>query len=174
MAKRRKLNKHHQTPLATNSQLKTTILRTTNIRVLHSKSTQYGTQEWASQTLRQPCSRENPESAMCVQNFNDSRGLAIRITYRISLRSSSLWEPRHPSLKVVHPFRGFQLGVGTWFNALRTMRQQVTHNPFFTFHDSYHTSGSLAKENQNTLLTFTHPSNGRVSTFNTYQMSNEG
>ena len=38
---------------------------------------------------------------MCVQNLNDSRGLAIRITYRISLRSSSLWEPRHPSLKVV-------------------------------------------------------------------------
>ena len=43
-----------------------------------------------------------PESAMCVQNFDDSRGLAIRITYRISLRSSSLWEPRHPSLKVVY------------------------------------------------------------------------
>ena len=43
-----------------------------------------------------------PESAMCVQNFDDSRGLAIRITYRISLRSSSLWEPRHPSLKVVN------------------------------------------------------------------------
>ena len=38
---------------------------------------------------------------MCVQNFNDSRDLAIRITYRISLRSSSLWEPRHPLLKVV-------------------------------------------------------------------------
>ena len=57
--------------------------------------------EWDPQTLRQACSRENPESAMCVQNFNDSRGLAIRITYRISLRSSSLWEPRHPPLKVV-------------------------------------------------------------------------
>ena len=38
---------------------------------------------------------------MCVQNFDDSRGPAIRITYRISLRSSSLWEPRHPLLKVV-------------------------------------------------------------------------
>ena len=57
--------------------------------------------EWGSQTLRQACYREKPESAMCVQNFNDSRGLAIRITYRISLRSSSLWEPRHPPLKVV-------------------------------------------------------------------------
>ena len=41
---------------------------------------------------------------MCVQNFDDSRGLAIRITYRISLRSSSLWEPRHPLLKVVIDF----------------------------------------------------------------------
>ena len=41
---------------------------------------------------------------MCVQNLDDSRGLAIRITYRISLRSSSLWEPRHPSLKVVCHF----------------------------------------------------------------------
>ena len=38
---------------------------------------------------------------MYVQNFDDSRGLAIRITYRISLRSSSLWKPRHPLLKVV-------------------------------------------------------------------------
>ena len=57
--------------------------------------------EWGPQTLRQVCSREDPESAMCVQNFDDSRGLAIRITYRISLRSSSLWDPRHPLLKVV-------------------------------------------------------------------------
>ena len=38
---------------------------------------------------------------MCVQNFDDSRSSAIRITYRISLRSSSLWDPRHPLLKVV-------------------------------------------------------------------------
>ena len=39
-------------------------------------------------------------SASCVQNFDDSLRFAIRITYRISLRSSSLWEPRHPLLKV--------------------------------------------------------------------------
>ena len=61
----------------------------------------YTSAEGDPQTLRQACYRENPESAMCVQNLNDSRGLAIRITYRISLRSSSLWEPRHPPLKVV-------------------------------------------------------------------------
>lgn len=41
---------------------------------------------------------------MCVQKFDDSRGPAIRITYRISLRSSSLWEPRHPLLKVVNDY----------------------------------------------------------------------
>ena len=44
------------------------------------------------------------KSAMCVQNFDDSRSSAIRITYRISLRSSSLWDPRHPLLKVVIDF----------------------------------------------------------------------
>ena len=57
--------------------------------------------EIVSLTLRQACSLEEPGSAMCVQNLDDSRGFAIRITYRISLRSSSLWEPRHPLLKVV-------------------------------------------------------------------------
>lgn len=39
-------------------------------------------------------------SARCVQSFDDSLDFAIRITYRISLRSSSIWEPRHPLLKV--------------------------------------------------------------------------
>ena len=42
-----------------------------------------------------------PGSAMCVQRFDDSLSSAIRITYRISLRSSSLQEPRYPSLKVI-------------------------------------------------------------------------
>ncbi|CAN0147886.1 unnamed protein product, partial [Heterosigma akashiwo] len=42
-----------------------------------------------------------PGSARCVRKFDDSQDSAIRITYRISLRSSSMWEPRHPPLKVV-------------------------------------------------------------------------
>ena len=57
---------------------------------------------------------------MCVQSLDDSLDSAIRITYRISLRSSSMWEPRHPSLKVVFDFRlsaateaGFSLEKGT-------------------------------------------------------------
>src|SRR6202035_215717 len=42
-----------------------------------------------------------PRGARCVQRFNDSRNSAIHITYRISLRSSSMREPRDPLLKVV-------------------------------------------------------------------------
>ena len=42
-----------------------------------------------------------PESATCVQRFDDSLNSAIRITYRISLRSSSLGEPRYPPIRIV-------------------------------------------------------------------------
>ena len=42
-----------------------------------------------------------PKGARCVQSFDDSLDSASRKTYRISLRSSSLWEPRYPLLKVV-------------------------------------------------------------------------
>ena len=57
--------------------------------------------EMCQQTLRQACSQAYPGSARCVQSFDDSLDSASRKTYRISLRSSSLWEPRHPSLKVL-------------------------------------------------------------------------
>ena len=39
--------------------------------------------------------------AICVQKLDDSRNSAIHIKYRISLRSSSLREPRYPLLRVV-------------------------------------------------------------------------
>lgn len=39
--------------------------------------------------------------ASCVQRLDDSRNSAIHTTYRISLRSSSLQEPRYPLLRVV-------------------------------------------------------------------------
>lgn len=42
-----------------------------------------------------------PGSARCVQRFDDSLNSAIHITYRISLRSSSMREPRDPLLKVL-------------------------------------------------------------------------
>ena len=42
------------------------------------------------------------QSAICVQEFDDSLNPAIHITYRILLRSSSLREPRDPSLMSVN------------------------------------------------------------------------
>ena len=50
--------------------------------------------EWKP-TLKEACRRGG---ATCVQTFDDSLNPAIHITYRISLRSSSLWEPRYPLL----------------------------------------------------------------------------
>ena len=51
--------------------------------------------------LKETCWAAYPHSAICVQRFDDSLNSAIRITYRISLRSSSMREPRDPLLKVV-------------------------------------------------------------------------
>ena len=47
-----------------------------------------------------------PKGAMCVQRFDDSLNSAIHTTYRISLRSSSMREPRDPLLKVLTFFFG--------------------------------------------------------------------
>ena len=44
-------------------------------------------------------------SAICVQRFDGSRISAIHTTYRISLRSSSIREPRYPLLRVVFGLR---------------------------------------------------------------------
>lgn len=52
-------------------------------------------------TLREACLRGYPEGASCVQRFDDSLNSAIRITYRISLRSSSVRQPRYPLPRVV-------------------------------------------------------------------------
>ena len=57
-----------------------------------------------TRALKQACSCAS-RSAICVQHFDDSLSSAIRTTYRISLRSSSLREPRHPLLKVVSWFK---------------------------------------------------------------------
>ena len=51
--------------------------------------------------LEETCFSAEPRSAICVQRFDDSLNSAIRTTYRISLRSSSLREPRYPSAGVV-------------------------------------------------------------------------
>jgi hypothetical protein len=52
------------------------------------------------ETLRQACPPVRG-GAMCVQRFDDSQCSAIHITFRASLRSSSMREPRDPLLKVL-------------------------------------------------------------------------
>ena len=47
-----------------------------------------------------PPGKKSPGGAICVQSLDDSWNPAIHITYRTSLRSSSLREPRDPLLKV--------------------------------------------------------------------------
>src|SRR5271169_868888 len=51
-------------------------------------------------TLRQACPPVKG-GAMCVQRFDDSQCSAIHTTFRASLRSSSMREPRDPLLKVL-------------------------------------------------------------------------
>ena len=53
------------------------------------------------ETLKQACFQGYPESAVYVQVPVGSRNSASRNAYHTSLRPSSLFEPRHPSLKVV-------------------------------------------------------------------------
>ena len=89
-------------------------------------------------------------SAMCVQRFDDSRRYADRITYRISLRSSSLWEPRHPLLKVVwhlRHMRGGRRSLGTptapsflevnvvlfWLMLFRVSAEASTQDTYFYY-----------------------------------------
>ena len=54
----------------------------------------FGKRVW---TRHAPTARAR--AAICVQRFDDSLNPAIHITYRVSRRSSSLREPRDPSLK---------------------------------------------------------------------------
>ncbi len=58
-----------------------------------------------AQTLKQARFQGYPKSTICVQVPVGSRNSAIHNAYRTSLRPSSLFEPRHPSLKVVRNAR---------------------------------------------------------------------
>ena len=55
---------------------------------------------------------------MCVQRFDDSLNSAIHITYRISLRSSSMPEPRDPLLKVLGYFHSLYSDFNRYFKVL--------------------------------------------------------
>jgi hypothetical protein len=86
---------------------------------------------------------------MCVQRFDDSLNSAIHTTYRISLRSSSMREPRDPLLKVLTFLyltvqtddmkcknfvsrAGTPAGEGTEIHAAR--KQQVRYTEGFEMH----------------------------------------
>ena len=71
--------------------------------------------------LKDTCSQVYLESAICVQRFDDSLNSAIRITYRILLRSSSLREPRYPLLRVVLNYVRYVVNTRTveWTAAAR-------------------------------------------------------
>jgi hypothetical protein len=68
------------------------------ILILHDQARQL---EWVFDDARTGMPRGIPRGAMCVQRFDDSLNSAIHTTYRISLRSSSMREPRDPLLKVL-------------------------------------------------------------------------
>ena len=72
-----------------------------------------------SLTLRQACRRKT-FGAICVQKFDDSRNSAIHTTYRISLRSSSMREPRYPLLKVVYRLYVKHSTRACWWSFRRT------------------------------------------------------
>ena len=63
-------------------------------------------EKYIMQTLKKACLQGYPEGAVCVQDSIGSRNSAIHNAYRTSLRPSSSFEPRHPSLKVVYDARG--------------------------------------------------------------------
>src|SRR4249919_903381 len=63
--------------------------------------------------------------AMCVQRFDDSQNSAIHTTYRISLRSSSMPEPRDPLLKVlIHFFKSSDFSI---FKNRDRLQQRLTY-----------------------------------------------
>lgn len=74
-------------------------------------------------TPRQACPREDPSGATCVQRLDGSRDSAIHTTYRISLRSSSMREPRYPLPRVVlFPFSLQESLSNTGIEAVRIGR----------------------------------------------------
>ena len=74
-------------------------------------------------TLKQACFQGYPESTVYVQIPVGSRNSASRNAYHTSLRPSSLFEPRHPSLKVVqnHCIRGQPLTISCGWKCKSSM-----------------------------------------------------
>ena len=82
-------------------------------------------------TLKQACFQGYPESAVYVQIPIGSRNSAIHNAYHTSLRPSSLFEPRHPSLKVVRqmewrePLEKIQVSTNVKFKIPTAKREGI-------------------------------------------------
>ena len=90
------MNWMHQGPKHLGAQTRATGTRTPNPEVEESTRSMR-----PKKTLKQACFQGYPESAVYVQIPVGSRNSASHNAYHTSLRPSSLFEPRHPSLKVV-------------------------------------------------------------------------
>jgi hypothetical protein len=80
-------------------------------------------------TLEQACPSEYQRAQCAFKDSMTHGNSAIRITYRISLRSSSMPEPRDPLLKVLFLLRLYKkkvdLGVTVGFKSLRLGRRRA-------------------------------------------------
>ena len=90
--------------------------------------------EYSPNTLKQTCWQA---SAICVQRSNVSRNSAIRIAYRSSLRSSSVWEPRYPSLRIFFNFKESMMNMiknikkqSWWRNHLANVYATLRRYPY--------------------------------------------
>src|ERR1700710_177054 len=81
-----------------------------------------------------------PKSARCVQRFDDSLNSAIHITYRISLRSSSMREPRDPLLKVLLDYNKTTFVTTSVYKK----GQMGNESPHLTVHRCYGCEGAKA------------------------------
>jgi hypothetical protein len=100
-----------------------------------------------------------PEGAMCVQRFDDSLNSAIHTTYRISLRSSSMGEPRDPLLKVL-TFNNKQ--VQTDFRENRSLKKKGRQQLGWSANYIGHTNDPSAGSPTETLLRLLLPLNDQV------------
>ena len=78
-----------------------------------------------AETLKKACFRGYPKSTICVQVSVGSRNPAIHNAYRTSLRPSSLFEPRHPSLKVVSSEKAHAARDRRWYTSIAVRRSAL-------------------------------------------------
>ena len=91
----------HQSKSSISMEVYSTVTTTINHRRINLYTRVEKNRHTSQITLQQAYSQQDEGSAICVQRFNDSQTSAVRITYRSSLRSSSIQEPRYPSWRVI-------------------------------------------------------------------------